>query len=122
MELRAPLSTHVYGCDICQDVCPYNQAAPRSDDPAWQPRAGLDLPALVDLWRRPDVELKTLLEGSAMTRAKLTGLRRNLAVAIGNSGDSAARAALADSSSHRPSADDAMVREHVAWARAQRHS
>jgi len=119
MELRAPLSTHVYGCDICQDVCPYNQAAPHSDDPAWQPRAGLDLPALVDLWSRPDAELKTLLKGSAMTRAKLTGLRRNLAVAIGNSGDPAALAALADSSSHRPSADDAMVREHVAWARAQ---
>lgn len=51
-----------------------------------------------------------------MTRAKLTGLRRTLAVAIGNSGDSDARAALAESSPERPSADDGMVQEHLAWA------
>lgn len=115
-QLRAALGTHVYGCDICQDVCPYNQAAPQSDDAAWQPRQGLDLPKLADLWRRPDGELRTLVKGSAMTRAKLTGLRRNLAVAIGNSGDPDARAALTERSPDRPSADDRMVREHVAWA------
>ena len=106
----------MYGCDICQDVCPYNQAAPQSEDAAWQPRQGLDLPKLADLWRRPDGELRTLLKGSAMTRAKLTGLRRNLAVAIGNGGDSDARATLAERSPERPSADDRMVQEHVAWA------
>ena len=115
-QLRTALGTHVYGCDICQDVCPYNQAAPQSDDAAWQPRPGLDLPTLVDLWRRPDDELRALVKGSAMTRAKLTGLRRNLAVAIGNSGDPDARAALAERSPDRPSADDEMVQEHVAWA------
>ncbi len=116
VELRAPMGGHVYGCDICQDVCPYNQAVPRSDRREWQPRAGLDLPALVDLWRRPDVELKTLIKGSAMTRAKLTGLRRNLAVAIGNSGSREACAVLTERSLDRPSADDEMVREHVEWA------
>ena len=115
-QFRAALGTHVYGCDICQDVCPYNQAAPQSDDAAWQPRQGLDLPKLVDLWRRPDGELRALVKGSAMTRAKLTGLRRNLAVAIGNSGDPDARTALAERSPDRPSADDGMVQEHVAWA------
>ena len=115
-QFRTALGTHVYGCDICQDVCPYNQAAPQSDDAAWQPRPGLDLPTLVDLWRRPDGELRALVKGSAMTRAKLTGLRRNLAVAIGNSGDPDARAALAERSPDRPSADDGMVQEHVAWA------
>jgi epoxyqueuosine reductase QueG len=51
-----------------------------------------------------------------MTRAKLTGLRRNLAVAIGNSGDRAALAALVDSGPDRVSAADEMVQEHVAWA------
>jgi len=117
--LRAALGAHVYGCDICQDVCPYNQASPQSDAAAWQARPGLDLPALVDLWRRPDVELRALLKGSAMTRAGLTGLRRNLAVAAGNSGDPEARAALAERSPDRPSAEDEMVREHVAWALEQ---
>ena len=86
-EHRHAIGAHVYGCDICQEVCPYNQPAPHSSDPAWQPRAGLDLPRLVDLWRRPDAELRELLKGSAMTRAKVAGLRRNLAVAIGNSSD-----------------------------------
>ena len=116
---RHLLGTHVYGCDICQEVCPYNQPSAVSDDPAWQPRAGLDLPRLVDLWRRPDDELRALIRRSAMTRAKLTGLRRNLAVAIGNSGDPAARAALAERRDDQPSAADPMVAEHVAWAQSR---
>jgi epoxyqueuosine reductase len=115
--LRAALGTHVYGCDICQEVCPYNQAAPTSADPAWQPRAGLDAPRLVDLWRRSDADLVDLVRGSAMTRARLAGLRRNLAVAIGNSGDAAAIEALDDSAAERPSTDEPLVREHAEWAR-----
>src|SRR5687768_2429359 len=84
--LRPALGPRVYGCDICQDVCPYNQAAPQSPAAEWRARPGLDLPALVDLWRLPDADLRALINGSPMTRAKLTGLRRNVAVAIGNSG------------------------------------
>jgi epoxyqueuosine reductase len=121
-EHRAPLGSRVYGCDICQEVCPYNQRPPRSLDPAWQPRAALDLPALVELWQRPDTELRDAVKGSAMTRAKLTGLRRNLAVAIGNSGDPDAIAAVAVASEDRPSADDPMVEEHVRWAVGNLHS
>ena len=116
---RAALGARVYGCDICQDVCPYNQVPPRSDDPAWQPRPGLHQPRLADLWRMPDADLRRLTKGSAMTRAKLSGLRRNLAVAIGNSGDPDALSALAEDSPDRPSAADPMVREHVEWARRQ---
>jgi epoxyqueuosine reductase len=116
---RAAIGAHVYGCDICQEVCPFNQVPPRSDDAAWQPRAALDLPRLVDLWRRPDRDLRALVKGSAMTRARITGLRRNLAVAIGNTQDPAAIAALGEVGDEQPSAQDAMVQEHVRWARTQ---
>ena len=87
-----------------------------SSDAPWQARAGLDLPRLVDLWRRPDSELRALIKGSAMTRAKLTGLRRNLAVAIGNSGDEDALGALREHRADQPSAADPIVTEHVDWA------
>ena len=109
---RPALSNHVYGCDICQEVCPYNQPASTSSDSAWQTRDGLDLPRLVDLWRRSDAELRALLQGSAMTRAKLTGLRRNVAVAIGNSADPEALAELRRERHDQPSAADPMVRAH----------
>jgi len=124
IELRSPIPEthrtsiggHVYGCDICQEVCPYNQPAPTSSDAPWQPRQGLDLPRLVDLWRQPDAELRRVVKGSAMTRAKITGLRRNIAVAIGNSADEQAIAALQEPGDDRPSAHDPMVREHIEWA------
>ena len=116
-EYRPALGSLVYGCDICQDVCPHNQLASASSDQPWQARAGLDLPRLVDLWRRSDSDLRALIKGSAMTRAKLTGLRRNLAVAIGNSGDADALAALTTRREDQPSTADPMVREHIEWAR-----
>jgi len=100
-------------------VCPYNQPSSVSNDAAWQPRPGLDLPRLVELWGRADDDLRTLVRGSAMTRAKLVGLRRNIAVAIGNSGDPAARAALRETRDDQPSAADPMVAEHVDWALLQ---
>lgn len=115
-EYRPALSNHVYGCDICQEVCPYNRPASASGDAAWQPREGLNIPLLVDLWRRSDAELRALLKGSAMTRPKITGLRRNLAVAIGNSGDVAATAELRRGRDDQPSVADPTVREHIEWA------
>ena len=81
---HSAIGTHVYGCDICQEVCPYNRPAPASDDAPWQPRAGLDLPRLVDLAARSDDELRTLVKGTPMTRAKVAGLRRNLEIALVN--------------------------------------
>jgi epoxyqueuosine reductase len=85
-SLRAAVGTRIFGCDICQDVCPWNQSAARSDDPAWQPRPALDQALLGDLRDRTDEELAALIRGSAMSRAGVRGLRRNLAVALGNSG------------------------------------
>ena len=83
-EYHAAIGTQVYGCDICQEVCPYNQPAPTSADSPWQPRAGLDLPRLVELAGRSDDELRSLIKGTPMTRAKVAGLRRNLDIALVN--------------------------------------
>jgi epoxyqueuosine reductase len=118
-DIRTGLGSHVYGCDICQDVCPWNRSAPHSDDPSWQPRPGLDRPLLVDLWRKTDEDLRRLVHGSAMTRARTAGLRRNLAVALGNSADPEVRAALEalGDVAEEASVNDPMVREHVEWAR-----
>jgi len=78
------IGSHVYGCDICQEVCPWNAIPPRSDDPAWQPRAAWDRVDLLSLAERSDAELVDALHGSAMRRAKVQGLRRNIAAALGH--------------------------------------
>ena len=115
---RPDVGTRVYGCDICQEVCPYNAEPARSHDPAWQPTSDLDQPRLSELWRRSDESLAALLEHSAMSRARLPGLRRNVAVALGNSATLAAAAAVAEPESpDSPSRSEPMVAEHVDWAR-----
>ena len=117
---RADVGTHVYGCDICQEVCPYNGSPVSSDDAAWQPISALDRPKLAHLWRLPDAELGAMLKRSAMSRAGLRGLRRNLAVALGNSGTAAAAASLAeDDVPDTASRRDPVVENHVAWARGR---
>lgn len=113
-EYREVTGAHAYGCDICQDVCPWNRKAAITSDAPWQPRDGLDAPRLLDLWTRTDDELRALLKGSAMKRAGIRRFRRNLAVSIGNSGDPQAAAALESCSEE--TAADPLVREHVAWA------
>ena len=80
---KPAVSGHVFGCDVCQEVCPWNLAPPASVDPAWQPRAGREAPDPVALWLRPDDRLHDFVEGSALTHAPLARLRRNLALAIG---------------------------------------
>ena len=84
-EWRAAIGSHIYGCDVCQEVCPWNGAAPVSLDAAWQPRPRWDSPELADLRRATDDELNVSLSRSAMRRAKPAGLRRNIAVASENS-------------------------------------
>jgi epoxyqueuosine reductase len=116
LERRDAVGEHAYGCDICQEVCPWNltPSTAVSADPAWAARRGLDGPRLLELWRRSDDELRGLLKGSAMKRAGVKRLRRNLAVALGNSGDPAAAAALRDQAEQ--TCEDPLVVEHVAWA------
>ena len=84
VEYLESMGTHVYGCDICQEVCPYNRPAPVSMDPHWQPRAGLDLPRLADLAAQSDDDLWKMLRRSPMKRPKIDLLRRNLTIALAN--------------------------------------
>jgi epoxyqueuosine reductase len=82
--LGSAMGAHVYGCDVCQEVCPWNAAAPVSQDRAWQPRARWDGPSLDDLVNASDEELQASLEGSAMRRARPEALRRNISIAAEN--------------------------------------
>ncbi|HXG90098.1 MAG TPA: tRNA epoxyqueuosine(34) reductase QueG [Vicinamibacterales bacterium] len=121
---RASIGDHLYGCDICQDVCPWNLTPLATLDPAWQPRAGrrqqVD-PA--ELWSRSDFELHGLVEGSAMVHTTMSRLRRNLAVVLGNTQpDIAADLLSRDVWPTRRSALSAatpLVQEHVRWAMAE---
>jgi len=92
VEWQAALESHVYGCDICQDVCPWNGVAPTSPDPAWQPRPRWDNPKLVELIALSDEELSGSVTGSSMRRAKPAGLRRNIELAARNAGTDTAEA------------------------------
>ncbi len=82
-SLRAGVGTHVYGCDVCQEVCPWNAMAPASGDPVWQARPVWDRADVETLAEMSDQELAEALQGSAMRRSGVTGLRKNLAVALG---------------------------------------
>jgi epoxyqueuosine reductase len=86
-EIRAGMARHVFGCDICQDVCPWNRKAPATSAAEFQPRAGLVNPALEWLAEMSAEEFREQFRGSPIRRTKRTGLRRNAAIAMGNSGD-----------------------------------
>jgi epoxyqueuosine reductase len=122
---RTSAGSHVFGCDICQDVCPYNAAAPVSRDACWQPKLPLREARLDVLWGMDDAGIERAIEGTALRRAGLRGLRRNLAVAIGNAGRPLSEALLAETpprtlpDASRTSLDDPMVAEHISWARSQ---
>ena len=113
---RSDIGAHVYGCDICQDVCPWNAQPGLSTEDCWQPHSALDRPALTDLWRLPDATLAPVVRRSPMSHTGLRNLRRNLAVALGNSGAEEAALALSESTSES-SKQDPVVVEHVDWAR-----
>jgi epoxyqueuosine reductase len=86
-DLRALMGRHVFGCDICQDVCPWNRKAPVSRLPDFQPRPGLVNPLLEWLGTISEREFQEVFRGSPVKRAKRSGLRRNAVIAMGNSED-----------------------------------
>jgi epoxyqueuosine reductase len=86
-EFRAGMGHQVFGCDICQDVCPWNRKAPATTATEFQPRPELVNPALDWLAEMSVEEFRSVFRGSPIKRAKREGLRRNAAIAMGNSGE-----------------------------------
>jgi epoxyqueuosine reductase len=117
-EWRPAIHGQIFGCDICQDVCPWNARAPEGSDPAWQARPGLAFPRLIDLCRLTDEAWRDLIEGSALRRAGLARLRRSLAYAAAARPAPEAAHALDTLAAH-PSASAPIVADAIAWSRAQ---
>jgi epoxyqueuosine reductase len=112
VHLRTGIGRHVFGCDICQDVCPWNRKSPPTAVPEFQPREGLVNPGLEWLATMPPEEFRTVFRGSPIRRTKLSGLRRNAVVAMGNSGDRKFVNTLKTLSDDA----DGLVAEHARWA------
>ncbi|HET9426400.1 MAG TPA: tRNA epoxyqueuosine(34) reductase QueG [Gemmatimonadaceae bacterium] len=117
LELREPIGGNLYGCDICQDVCPWNvRFASAVSEPAFAPREVIgakDSRTLArELLEMDEDSYRRSFKGSAMKRAKLRGLKRNAAVVLGNVGS----LQDADVLTHALDDPDPLVREHAAWA------
>ncbi len=117
LELRPMIGNWIFGCDVCQIVCPWNRrfAAP-SGDPAFEPRPDVPEPNLIDELALDEQLFRQKFKGSPLKRAKRRGYLRNVAVALGNSHDPAALPALAKALMADP---EPLVRGHAAWALGQ---
>ena len=110
--LRPLMGNRIYGCDDCQLCCPWNRFANDTTEADFLPRHGLDTATLVELFAWDEATFLKRTEGSAIRRIGHERWLRNIAVALGNSGEAAAESALRARTDH-PSE---LVREHVAWA------
>jgi epoxyqueuosine reductase len=116
-ELRSQLGKWVFGCDICQVVCPWNRHSPLQPvDPAFAALPGMSAPDLLQELALSPETFNLKFKGSPLKRAKRRGYLRNVAVALGNHAGDAAIPAL-QQASHDP---EPLVREHAAWALQQR--
>ena len=113
-SLRPAVHQQLYGCDICQDVCPWNRRAATSDESCWQPREAFRSPWLLDLCRMTDAQWIETLKGSAMKRAGLHRLRRSLAYAAAHLPEPERLAAL-DALRTQPSAQTPIVADAITW-------
>ncbi|HEX2986747.1 MAG TPA: tRNA epoxyqueuosine(34) reductase QueG, partial [Chloroflexota bacterium] len=112
-DLRPLIGDRIFGCDVCQEVCPHNRLARPCDEQAFAPRAGVGAsPALLPLMSMDGARFKAMFRGSPVLRTKRRGLLRNVAVALGNSGDPAAVPALSAGLGD----PEPLVRGHAAWA------
>ncbi|HET9407593.1 MAG TPA: tRNA epoxyqueuosine(34) reductase QueG [Candidatus Sulfotelmatobacter sp.] len=112
-DLRKGMGRHIFGCDICQDVCPWNRKAPATSTPEFQPTPELVNPALDWIAGLSVEEFRRLFRKSPIRRAKRNGLRRNVAIAMGNSHQPAFLPVLNDLTQD----DDPAVSEAAGWAK-----
>jgi epoxyqueuosine reductase len=111
-ELRDSLGNWVFGCDICQEVCPWNRKAPLAHEPEFAPRSALETVNLIELLGLSDDDFRRRFRGTPLWRTKRRGLLRNAALALGNQGDSTALPAL-----RRALADkEPLIRDAAEWA------
>jgi len=111
-ELRSGMGSWLFGCDVCQDVCPWNRKAPLGHEASLQPRAELAAADPVDLLALTDEEFRRRFRGTALWRTKRQGLVRNAAIVLGNTGDERALPAL-----ERASQDvDPVIQNAARWA------
>ncbi len=115
-DMRPLVGDHIFGCDICQDVCPYNVKARPSAEAGFWPREGEHGPELIPLLSLTEEQFRRRFKGSPIRRAKRRGLLRNVAVALGNLKRAEAVPALTQSLLEEP---ESLVRVHVAWALGQ---
>ena len=114
-EFRDSMGHHVFGCDICQDVCPWNNKtgnAPATSAPEFQAKDELVHPDLNWLAEMSEEEFRRTFRGSPIKRAKYSGLKRNVAIAMGNSGHQDFRPSL----EKMAAGADPVVAEHARWA------
>ncbi len=109
-EMRAGIGRHIFGCDICQDVCPWNRRATVANDPAFEPRHFA--PQLEDLGGLSEEEFREMFQESPVKRAKYAGFLRNVAIAMGNSGQAKFREPLEELARF----PNEIVAEHARWA------
>ena len=110
VEFRKAMGNHIYGCDDCQIVCPWNSFAVKTDEESFRARDGSF--QLIELMRLNDEAFSKRFKKSPVKRTKRRGLLRNVAVALGNSGNLSAVGSLIDAlSDHEP-----LIRAHVIWA------
>jgi epoxyqueuosine reductase len=109
---RPGIGHHLFGCDICQDVCPWNRKAPLSENVAFQPKPGLFWPEIDRLLNMDEDAWRQMIRGTSVKRAKIKGLLRNLMVVTGNSGVQAFVPKLRRFLNH----EDDHVRSHAQWA------
>jgi len=111
-KLRPLVGDWIFGCDICQDVCPVNRKASKSNQLSFKQRPGFSTPDLVEILNMDQTQFSKKYKDSAIKRTKLLGLKRNACIALGNNGDIASIPAL----SNALKTEESLIRIHAAWA------